>query len=116
MNDPEKRVPLDIEGPAAPPRSNGELLFDEPWEARAFGMVIALYENGLFEWKEFQQQLIAEVRRWESVASPDAEYHYYDRWLAAFQVLIQEKGICTSPDIESRTTELINRPPGHDQP
>ncbi|MFD9651474.1 hypothetical protein [Streptomyces mirabilis] len=29
-------APLDIEGPAAPPRSNGELVFAEPWESRAF--------------------------------------------------------------------------------
>ncbi|MFF3919955.1 hypothetical protein ACFYZB_42375 [Streptomyces sp. NPDC001852] len=31
-------APLDTEGPAAPPRSNGELLFAEPWESRACGM------------------------------------------------------------------------------
>ena len=29
---------LDVDGPAAPPRSNGELVFAEPWEGRAFGL------------------------------------------------------------------------------
>ena len=40
-------APLDIEGPAAPPRSNGELVFAEPWESRAFGMAVTLYEAGV---------------------------------------------------------------------
>ena len=114
MNETSPNIQLDIEGPAAPPRSNGELLFEAPWEARAFGVVIALYENGLFEWKEFQQGLIAEISRWEKNASPNAEYKYYERWLAALQELVKEKGLCAAPDIEARATELSNRPPGHD--
>ena len=40
---------LDIEGPAAPPRSNGELVFAAPWESRAFGLAMALHDGGLFE-------------------------------------------------------------------
>ncbi|GED84200.1 hypothetical protein TNCT6_12850 [Streptomyces sp. 6-11-2] len=43
-----------IEGPAAPRRSNGELVFAEPWESRAFGMAVTLYEAGVFGWTEFQ--------------------------------------------------------------
>jgi hypothetical protein len=38
-------APLDIEGPVAPPRSNGELVFAEPWESRAFAAALALYEQ-----------------------------------------------------------------------
>lgn len=29
-------APLDVDGPAAPPRANGELVFAEPWESRAW--------------------------------------------------------------------------------
>lgn len=52
-------APLDIEGPAAPPRSNGELVFAEPWESRAFGMAVTLYDAGVFTWPDFQAALIA---------------------------------------------------------
>ena len=35
-----------VDGPAAPPRSNGELVFAEPWESRAFGVAVALARRG----------------------------------------------------------------------
>ena len=43
------------------PRKSGELVFHDEWERRAFAMAVSLAEQGLFEWKEFQQQLIASV-------------------------------------------------------
>ena len=33
---------LDRDGPAAPPRRNGELVFAAPWERRLFGVTMAL--------------------------------------------------------------------------
>ena len=56
-------LPMDVEGPAAPPRSNGELVFAEPWESRAFAMAVALCEAGVFTWREFQGALIARIAR-----------------------------------------------------
>ncbi len=54
-------APLDIEGAAAPPRSNGELAFAAPWESRAFGMAVTLHEAGAFTWPQFQAALIARI-------------------------------------------------------
>jgi hypothetical protein len=62
-------APLDIEGPAAPPRSSGELVFAEPWESRAFGMAVTLYEAGTFTWPQFQTALIARIAVWEAGAA-----------------------------------------------
>lgn len=58
-------APLDIEGPAAPPRSNGELVFAEPWESRAFGMAVTQYDAGALTWPEFQAALIPRIAAWE---------------------------------------------------
>ena len=33
-----ERVEPDAHGPLAPPRRNGELVFEAPWETRAFGL------------------------------------------------------------------------------
>jgi hypothetical protein len=52
-------APLEIDGPAAPPRSNGELVFTEPWESRAFGLALTLYDADVFEWSQFQAALVA---------------------------------------------------------
>jgi predicted transcriptional regulator YheO len=48
-------------------RSKGEpaAAFSEPWMARAFALVLALSEKGLFSLKEFQAALIESVDRHE---------------------------------------------------
>ncbi|POX60377.1 nitrile hydratase accessory protein [Streptomyces sp. Ru62] len=107
-------APLEIEGPAAPPRSNGELVFAEPWESRAFGMAVSLYEAGAFTWPEFQAALVARITAWESTAGPDEPYEYYRLWLAALEDVLT--GLCavTPEEVTARTETLAQRPPGHD--
>src|SRR4029077_10476372 len=74
---------LDAEGAAAPPRSNGELVFEAPWESRAFRIAVALSERDAFEWERFRQRLIAEIGVWERGGRRSAEgWSYYERWLA----------------------------------
>src|SRR5262249_36675002 len=48
----------DADGAVAPPRSNGELVFEAPWESRAFGVAVALSEARGLEWERFRQGLI----------------------------------------------------------
>ncbi len=105
---------MDADGPAAPPRKNGELVFEAPWESRAFGMAVTLHERGLFEWEEFRRRLIREIGAWERAHPEDAEWSYYARWLAALEALLAEKGICPGPELDRRASELAARPHGHD--
>ena len=107
-------APLDIEGPAAPPRSNGELVFAEPWESRAFGMAVSLYEAGAFSWPEFQAALVARIAAWETAAAPEELYNYYELWLAALEDVLA--GLCavSTDEVTARTQVLAQRPPRHD--
>ena len=107
-------APLDIEGPAAPPRSNGELVFAEPWESRAFGMTVGLYEAGAFTWPQFTDALIARIRAWESAAAPDEPYDYYRLWLAALEDVLTDLCVVSTDQVTSRTRTLAERPAGHD--
>ncbi|AJZ84614.1 MULTISPECIES: nitrile hydratase accessory protein [Streptomyces] len=107
-------APLDIEGPAAPPRSNGELVFAEPWESRAFGMAVSLYEAGAFTWPEFQAALIARIAAWEAAAAPDEPYHYYRLWLAALEDTLAGRCAVSADEVTARTLALARRPPDHD--
>jgi nitrile hydratase accessory protein len=102
---------LDIDGPAAPPRSNGELVFAAPWESRAFGLAMALHDGGLFEWESFRQQLIAAVARAEAAGG---EFSYYRCWLEALQTLLDHEGLVDLGSVEDRTAALACRPVGHD--
>ena len=103
---------LDIEGPAAPPRLNGELVFDEPWEGRSFAMAAALAEDGLFTWDEFRDRLIAAIGSWES--NPVGEYRYYERWQEALESIVEEFKLVARPEVDERAAAYAARPPGHD--
>ena len=105
---------LPIAGPAAPPRTNGELVFEAPWESRLFGMTLALIERGAFAWRDFQEELVASIRAWEATAAPGAEYHYYDRWQEALERLLGRTEICPRTDLDSRAEAFAARPHGHD--
>jgi nitrile hydratase accessory protein len=116
LADPDRGFAFETSGPAAPPRRNGELVFEAPWESRLFGITLALLRAGRFEWEEFRRLLIAEIGRWEraSRGSPEAEFRYYERWHAALEQLVEQKGLCPGREIEARARVLATRPPGHD--
>jgi nitrile hydratase accessory protein len=105
---------LDVEGRAAPPRSNGELVFAEPWESRAFGMAITLHAGGVFEWEDFRRELIAAIAAWEASHEPVEEYSYYRCWLAALERVLAGEGLVEPGVLERRATELAARPAGND--
>ena len=81
-------------GPAAPPRRNGELVFDAPWQGRAFGMAVGVVEHLGLEWKAFQQRLIAEI-----AAHPEAPY--YECWVAALERLLLDYAAVTAEEMKT---------------
>jgi nitrile hydratase accessory protein len=105
---------LDTSGPAAPPRSNGELVFQAPWESRVFGLTLALHEQGRFDWEDFRKRLIAAVAGAEAKLGPDEPYHYYACWLEALQGLLASRGMCSADALDERESALAARPAGHD--
>ncbi|MEX2489880.1 MAG: nitrile hydratase accessory protein [Pseudomonadales bacterium] len=103
-----------LTGEAAPPTANGELVFDAPWEGRAFGMARALCERGYFDWDEFRAELIDQISAWEASPECTEEYRYYDLFLAALTRIIEQKSLCQGPDLVMRELEFAARPHGHD--
>lgn len=84
-------VVADPSSPAAPPRSNGELVFEAPWESRAFGVAVALHDVGVVDFERFRAKLIEEIAAWEAEHGASAEgYRYYERWLAALERTLVE--------------------------
>ncbi len=113
--EPRPAPELDQSGAAAPPRKNGELVFESAWEARLFGMTMALHEAGCFTWNEFRDRLIAAIADWERrSAGSDAGWSYYGCWLQAFETLLAAKGLCAPDVLARRIGELAARPKGHD--
>jgi nitrile hydratase accessory protein len=76
---------------AALPRKSGELVFHDDWERRAFALAVSLAEQGLFEWSEFQQQLIAAVAEAERDDPQHPSRGYYENWLVSLERLLTKK-------------------------
>ena len=105
---------VELQGAAAPPRSNGELVFAEPWEGRAFGLALALHEAGAFGWKDFSTELAGTIARWERTHAPEDEYSYYRCWLEALETLLESREIVDRAATAGRALLLGQRPAGHD--
>lgn len=105
---------LDPDGPAAPPRENGELVFAEPWESRVFGLAIALCDQGVIEWQAFREQLIAEIGAFDPGRPRDQPFRYYRHWQRALEVVLDRNGLCGTSVLEGRARELAERPHDHD--
>jgi nitrile hydratase accessory protein len=95
----------DDTGPAALPRRNGELVFQAPWESRAFGVAIALHDAGAIDYEAFRSRLIAEIAEHEAVEDGTA---YYERWLSALEELLIEQRIVSTAEIGQRATVIAH--------
>jgi len=84
------------------PRKNGELVFEAPWEARAFGLAVALSEAGVYPWRDFSQGLAAETAAVEQQGAPAS---YYERWLETLEKLAIARGLVSLDELDARTAE-----------
>lgn len=86
------------------PRKNGELVFEVPWEARAFGLAVALSESGLYSWRDFSQRLATEIATAEQTGISSS---YYERWLASLEKLFIAKGLITREELDAWTAKQV---------
>jgi nitrile hydratase accessory protein len=86
-----------LEGEAALPRKNGELVFAAPWEGRAFGLAVLLSEKGAYGWDDFRTRLVDEIAR--------GYEPYYESWLDALESLLLAREVVTREEVSQRTAE-----------
>ena len=92
-----------METQIALPRENGELVFQAPWEARAFGLAVALNEQDLYEWREFSVELTATIAAAEEQNNDPSSY--YARWVASLEELVIARGLISREQLDARTAE-----------
>lgn len=74
-----------------------DVSFAEPWEAKAFAIILQLSAAGHFTWAEWVDTFSREVAAAaEGAAAQDAPT-YYEQWLAAAEKILIQKGL-TSRD------------------
>lgn len=104
--DSAQRAVADMRGPTAMPRKNGELVFEAPWEGRAFGMAVALHELGEYGWEAFRTRLIETIAGADAVEPPDDPSPYYERWLRALEEVLTEAGVVSAEELEERAFQF----------
>jgi nitrile hydratase accessory protein len=77
------------------------LVFDEPWQAEAFALVVHLHDRGAFSWSEWAESLAAEIRAAEARGCDGG---YYDHWLAALESLATRRGLADQSALAARKT------------
>ena len=91
-------------------------VFREPWEAQAFGLVIALYEQGQFTWAEWANTLGREIKAAQKDGDLDLGDTYYQHWLKALERIVADKNLSKPPEIEDRKEKwrraYLNTPHG----
>ncbi len=75
-------------GDAAPPMVDGEPVFAEPWEGRAYGLALNLIERRGLPWEAFRRRLIEAIA--ESTDRP-----YFESWVIALERLAATTGVTT---------------------
>ncbi|MEX2413888.1 MAG: nitrile hydratase accessory protein [Thermoleophilaceae bacterium] len=90
-----------MDGAAALPRSNGELVFEAPWQGRAFGLAVALHERGAFEWDRFRGELV------RAIGTAEEGRGYYESWLEALSTVLLEERIVEAAELRHRVDELL---------
>lgn len=70
-----------------------EPAFGAPWQARAFAMVRAMQESGVFTAREWADALGAEIAA--AAGQPDDGTAYYEHWLAALERLVVTKRLAS---------------------
>src|SRR3712207_8733521 len=112
MNGPHDMGGMHGFGPVV--REENEPVFHGEWEKRVYGVMRAAMAQGLYN--------IDEMRHAIERMPPD-EYlasSYYERWLAAAERLLDEKGVVSAEELDARVAQLAATPdapsPRHEDP
>lgn len=103
-----------------PLRDKDDIKFAEPWEARAFAIVLQLSKDGYFTWAEWVDTFSKEV------AAADADLAtgckggppkgYYQQWLEALEKLMMQKGVVTQDQLSAKKFSLAVSAPANIAP
>lgn len=101
-----------------PPGEEGqeEPVFDHPWQAQAFSLVVHLHKAGHFPWKDWVQVFSDEIKAMPAQPGERVNDAYYRQWIAAMEKMVASLGMAGAGDISHRADEwrraYLNTPHG----
>lgn len=77
-------------------------VFDQPWQAQAFAMTLALHDQGVFTWDQWAQTLSATIKASQIAGDPDTGQTYYHHWLSALEKMALTADVISAAQLEVR--------------
>jgi nitrile hydratase accessory protein len=97
-----KALPIDVDN----------VKFAEPWEARAFALIVKLADNGYFTWGEWVECFSKEVAAATAAEAAGAPAKtYYEQWLNAAENLMVAKGAASREQLAAQKSALAQAAP-----
>ena len=104
--------------PGSPLGAHDGPVFDHPWQAQAFALVVNLHQAGLFEWKDWAERFTAEIAAAPQREDESVNDAYYRQWVAALEQLLAALGLVEDAAVGTRAEAwnqaYLNTP--HGQP
>lgn len=76
--------------------------FREPWQAKAFALVVLLYRGQHFTWDEWVRVLVDEIAARPQLADETAETAYHRQFLAALETVVTARGLAANTALAER--------------
>lgn len=81
--------------------------FEAPWQARAFGVAVALCEREAFDLQTFQARFAERIDDLDPESMQnDVEATYYEQWLDCLEAVLVEAGVVEDSELAARTAEF----------
>lgn len=93
---------------------DADVAFSEPWEAKAFAIVVKLAEAGHFTWPEWVECFSQEVAAATAVeAAGGRPKSYYEQWLDAAERIMVAKGVTSKEQLLAKRFAIGAAGPAH---
>lgn len=110
----DQKLAMPLPAKALPLGVDADVAFKEPWEAKAFAMVVKLAEAGHFSWAEWVECFSKEVAAATAVeAAGGLPKTYYEQWLDAAERIMIDKGVTSKEQILARCFAIGSVGPTH---
>lgn len=88
--------------------ADGDMVFREPWEAKAFAIVVTLSQAGHFTWSEWVDCFSGQVEKATRIeAEGGTPKSYYEQWVDATEAMLVSKGITSGEQVTAKLLGAI---------
>lgn len=92
-----------LQGKALPSCLDSDQVFQEPWEAKAFAIIVNMAQDGHFTWAEWVEIFSKEVAAATAAeAAGETPKSYYEQWLDAAEKLMTSKGVVSKEQLVAK--------------